>query len=107
MRKRSLCLSLLLLVCLFSEGCCWCGGPPCRPFLFRRWWWGGNGCCESGCGTPCCGASYFGGGCGGGCCDATVTDGYAVPPIAPGAPGTNPTMPNATPLVRARLGANK
>ena len=34
MRKRSLCLALLLLICAVSEGCCWC---PCnRPFLFRR-----------------------------------------------------------------------
>src|SRR5438552_667995 len=104
MRKRSLCLALLLLVSLLSEGCCWCH----RPFLFRRW--GCGGCCDSCCATPCCGTSYFGSS---GCCDhggggGTIIDGgYGLPPIGPGVPGSAPTMPNATPLVRARLGMNK
>ena len=102
MRKRSLCLALLLLICAVSEGCCWC---PCnRPFLFQRWWYGG-GCCDSCCATPCSGTSYFGGG--SSCCGGGTTDGYPVPPLAPGVPGSNPMMPNATPLVRAQLGINK
>lgn len=100
MRKRSLCLALLLLTSLFAEGCCW----PNRPFLFRPWLRGG--CCDSYCATPCCGTSYFGGA---GCCDhhGPAIDTYSVPPLAPGMVPGNPSMPPATPLVRARLGMNK
>ena len=88
MKKRTLCLGLLLLACLFSEGCFWCN----RPHLIRRWWWGG--CCQPACcGAPACSS----------CCDGGVMIDHYPSMGAPMQAPTGPTMPGATPLTRAQF----
>jgi hypothetical protein len=85
MKKRTLWLGLVLLACLFSEGCCWCN----RPFLIRRWWWGG--CCPNSCAAPACSS----------CCDGGVIMDHYPGNVIPAPSG--PTMPGATPLTRAQF----